>query len=69
MNLSYLAFLETHLNYLVARLFALEGDEQKEMIRSIKSVRCLLNTHEERQFKNMVELSEENNDNSENEKN
>ena len=30
MNVSYLAFLETHLNYLVARLFALEGDEQKE---------------------------------------
>ena len=56
MNLSYLAFLETHLNYLVARLFALEGDERRDMIRSIQNVRCLLNTHEEREFKNMVEL-------------
>jgi len=56
MKLSYLAFLETHLNYLIARLFALEGDEQKDMIRAIKSVRCLLNTHEENTFKNMVEL-------------
>jgi hypothetical protein len=56
MHLAYLAFLETHLNYLIARLFALEGDERREMIRCIQSVRCLLNTHEEREFKNMVEL-------------
>jgi hypothetical protein len=56
MNLPYLAFLETHLNYLVARLFALEGDERQDMIRCIKNVRSLLNTHEEKEFKNMVEL-------------
>jgi hypothetical protein len=56
MNLTYLAFLETHLNYLVARLFAAEGDERLDMIKSIKSVRSLLNIHEEREFKNMVEL-------------
>jgi hypothetical protein len=56
MNVSYLAFLETHLNYLVARLFALEGDEQKDMIRSIKNVRNLLNVHEIKETKFMKEI-------------
>jgi hypothetical protein len=56
MNVSYLAFLETHLNYLVARLFALEGDERTEMIRSIKNVRNLLNVHEIKETKFIKEI-------------
>jgi len=56
MHLPYLSFLETHLNYLIARLFASEGDERRDMIRCIQNVRCLLNTHEQIEFKNMVEL-------------
>lgn len=35
---------------------AAKDEEQKELIYSIKRVRGILNTHEERQFKNMVEL-------------
>ena len=46
MKVCYLVFLKEHLNYLIARMFALEGEEQREMIESIKKVRNLLNTEE-----------------------
>jgi hypothetical protein len=45
-NLSYTAFLQGHLNYLVGRLFAVQGEEQKDMIRSIRRVRSIVNEEE-----------------------
>ena len=56
MNVSYLVFLKEHLNYLIARMFALEDEEQRQMFRQIKNVRNLLNTHEEINNQNMIEL-------------
>lgn len=56
MNVPYVAFLETHLNYLIERMFALKGEEQQEMIESIKRVRNLLNLEEELNIKNIVDL-------------
>ena len=47
MNVSYVAFLETHLNYLIARMVALDGEEQRQMFEQVKKVRDLLNTEEE----------------------
>lgn len=47
MNVSYSVFLEAHLQYLIARLAALEGEEQREMFNQVKKVRDLLNTEEE----------------------
>ena len=47
MNVSYVVFLEAHLQYLIARLAALEGEEQREMFDQVKKVRDLLNTEEE----------------------
>jgi hypothetical protein len=56
MNVPYVAFLETHLNYLIARMFALKGEEQRDMFESIKRVRNLLNLEEELNHKNYVDL-------------
>jgi len=56
MNVSYLVFLKEHLNYLIARMFALEGEKQREMLESVKRVRGLLNVHEEIETKFMVEI-------------
>ena len=47
MNVSYSVFLEAHLQYLIARLAALKGEEQREMFDQVKKVRDLLNTEEE----------------------
>jgi hypothetical protein len=49
MNVSYVAFLETHLHYLISRMVALEGEKQREMFDQVKKVRDLLNTEEELQ--------------------
>lgn len=46
MHVSYIAFLEEHLNYLIARLMAAKDEEQKELIYSIKRVRGILNDEE-----------------------
>lgn len=56
MNVPYVAFLETHLNYLIERMFALKGEEQRDMFESIKRVRHLLNLEEELNNKNFVDL-------------
>ena len=56
MNVEYVAFLETHLNYLIERMFALKGEEQRDMFESIKRVRNLLNLEEELNHKNYVDL-------------
>ena len=47
MKLAYVAFLEAHLEYLIARLVSLKGEEQREMFDQVKKVRDLLNTEEE----------------------
>ncbi len=47
MNLPYVAFLEEHLHYLISRMVALEGEQQREMFEQVKKVRDLLNTEEE----------------------
>jgi hypothetical protein len=56
MNLPYVAFLEEHLNYLIARLAALEGEEQREMFEQVKKVRDLLNIEEELKKIRQVEV-------------
>lgn len=56
MNVEYVAFLETHLNYLIERMFALKGEEQRDMFESIKRVRGLLNVQEEINKNNYVNL-------------
>lgn len=56
MKVTYIVFLETHLNYLIERMFALKGEEQRDMFESIKRVRNLLNVEEELNNKNMVDL-------------
>jgi hypothetical protein len=56
MNVPYTVFLQTHLNYLIERMFALKGEEQQEMIESIKRVRNLLNLEEEINNNNFVYL-------------
>ena len=56
MNVSYVAFLKEHLNYLIARMFALEGEEQYKMFESVKKVRDLLNVEEELKTIKQVEL-------------
>jgi hypothetical protein len=52
----YTVFLQTHLNYLIERMFALKGEEQRDMFESIKRVRNLLNLEEELNIKNIVDL-------------
>lgn len=47
MNVSYVVFLEAHLQYLISRMVALEGEQQREMFEQVKKVRDLLNTEEE----------------------
>ena len=56
MNVEYVVFLETHLNYLIERMFALKGEEQRDMFESIKRVRGLLNVQEEINKNNYVNL-------------
>ena len=56
MNVSYVVFLEAHLQYLIARLAALEGEEQREMFDQVKKVRDLLNTEEELKRIRQVQL-------------
>ena len=56
MKLAYVAFLETHLNYLIERIAALDGEKQREMFEQAKKVRNLLNTEEELKKIRQVEL-------------
>jgi hypothetical protein len=50
MQVPYELFLKEHLNYLISKLMAAEGEEQKEFIYSIKRVRSILNAHEQNNF-------------------
>ena len=56
MKLAYVAFLETHLNYLIERIAALDGEKQREMFEQAKKVRNLLNIEEELKKVRQVEL-------------
>jgi len=56
MKLAYVAFLETHLNYLIARMVALDGEKQREMFEQVKKVRNLLNIEEELKKTRQIEL-------------
>lgn len=56
MNVAYHVFLKEHLNYLIARMFALEGEEKYKMFESVKKVRDLLNVEEELKTIKLVEL-------------
>ena len=50
MIVSYLAFLTGHLDYMVSRLFAAEGDERSRLVKDIHRVRGVLNEVEEKEF-------------------
>ena len=56
MNVAYHIFLKEHLNYLIARMFALDGEEKYKMFESVKKVRDLLNVEEELKTIKQVEL-------------
>jgi hypothetical protein len=55
MFVPYTLFLEQHLDYLISKLFMLEGEEQQQMINSIRRVRDILNKEEELSKKYMIE--------------
>ena len=55
MFVSYTVFLEQHLDYLISKLFMLEGEERQQMINSIRRVREILNKEEELCKKYMIE--------------
>jgi hypothetical protein len=50
MIVSYLAFLQGHLDYMIARLFAAEEDERSRLVKDIHRVRGILNHVEENEF-------------------
>ena len=56
MKLAYVAFLETHLQYLIERMASLDGEKQREMFEQAKKVRNLLNIEEELKKVRQVEL-------------